>query len=198
MKRRHFAGLVTTAALAGSLLLTGVNSAAAAPDSSATATADARGGIGGATPNAKLPLLIQVDDKANNIVATLRGVGVQVYTCGADGKFPAAPREPVATLQNPRGSTVGIHGRGPFWAAFDGSKVVGTSVASVASPAGPSNVTWVKLSGASEPGAPGLFGKVTFIQRIDTRGGSAPSTPCTPGSTRAVDYSTNYVFWAAK
>jgi Protein of unknown function (DUF3455) len=44
----------------------------------------------------------------------------------------------------------------------------------------------------------GVFSNVTFIQRLDTRGGVAPTGPCTAPRTVAVDYSANYVFWAAK
>ena len=43
-----------------------------------------------------------------------------------------------------------------------------------------------------------MFSKVAFIQRTDTRGGVAPTTPCTVPSTVSVDYSTYYVFWAPK
>jgi hypothetical protein len=197
MRRRIFASLTATAAVTASLLIS-----SAAPAAAQTATTDssatARGGSGGVTPNEKLPVDIQVNATTNKIVTTLRGVGVQVYTCGADGKFPASPREPVATLEDARGRAVGIHGKGPFWAGFDGSKVVGTAIKAVPSPAGPANVTWVKLSGASELNAPGLFGNVSFVQRIDSKGGAAPTAGCTPGSTKAVDYSTNYVFWSPK
>lgn len=47
------------------------------------------------------------------------------------------------------------------------------------------------------PDAPGVFGNVAFIQRLDTRGGVAPAS-CTAPSTVSVDYSANYVFWAPK
>ena len=41
-----------------------------------------------------------------------------------------------------------------------------------------------------------MFSTVKFVQRIDTKGGVAPKTCTAP--TIAVDYSTNYVFWAPK
>ena len=135
----------------------------------------------------------------SEVVATQRGVGSQVYTCGADGKFPTTPREPVATLQNPRGGTVGIHGKGPFWASFDGSRVdrtVGETVGLTSGGAG--NVDWLRVPVTPVPDAPGVFGKVQFVQRVDTKGGVAPATSCTPKSTVSVPYSTNYVFWAPK
>jgi Protein of unknown function (DUF3455) len=191
MRRRLFMGLAAAAALAGSLLITGVGSAAtpdSAPDSATTTSADARGG--GATPNAGLKD-VRVDDKQFKIVATMRGVGAQVYTCGTDGKY--ALREPVATLSG-RGGAAGIHGKGPFWASFDGSRVDGTPFKSQPSPDPRKNIPWLLVTGTPVKDAPGVFGNVAFIQRLDTRGGVAPATCSTP--TLSVDYSANYVFWA--
>ena len=147
------------------------------------------------TPNGKLPESIRVNETQFKIVATQRGVGKQVYTCGTDGKY--ALREPVATLSTLRGAPAGIHGKGPFWAHFDGSRVDGSAPISAPSPAGPSNIAWLKVVGTPVPNAPGAFGNVAFIQRTDTMGGAAPAT-CTAPSTVAVDYSTIYVFWAPK
>jgi hypothetical protein len=48
----------------------------------------------------------------------------------------------------------------------------------------------------STAGTGGAFSNVEFVQRIDTRGGVAPKTCGAP--TVAVDYATNYVFWAPK
>jgi hypothetical protein len=187
--------MAAAAAVTASILLSAAGPAvAAAPDAAAAGTVDARGGSG-ATPNGKLPKEIRVDEAAFTVVATQRGIGSQVYTCGTDGKF--ALREPVATLQNSRGATVGIHGKGPFWASLDGSRVDGSAPVSVPSPAGLSNIAWLKVTGTPVPNAPGVFGKVAFIQRIDTRGGVAPAS-CTAPSTVSVEYSTNYVFWAPK
>jgi len=137
-----------------------------------------------------------VDETKHRIVATQRGVGSQVYKC-ENGTYTL--REPVATLQNLRGGPiVGIHGQGPFWASFDGSRVNGSAPVSAPSPAGPSNIAWLKVTGTQvNPPAPGVFADVAFIQRVDTKGGAAPST-CTGTSTLSVGYSTNYVFWAPK
>jgi Protein of unknown function (DUF3455) len=44
----------------------------------------------------------------------------------------------------------------------------------------------------------GVFNNVLFIQRIDTRGGVAPTGTCSAPTTAAVDYVANYVFWAPK
>lgn len=198
MSRHVLMKMAAALALAGSLALATVSTASAAGDPAPAPAADAsRGGAGGGgrvTPNSQLPVSIQVDESAFRIVATLRGEGVQVYDC-ANGAY--AFREPTATLHELRGNKnpVGIHGAGPFWASFDGSKVIGTGAVSVPQ-TGTSNIAWLRLSAASTAGQGGVFSKVAFIQRIDTRGGVAPATCGAP--TIAVDYSTNYVFWAPK
>ena len=194
MRRRIFTTLAAAVAVAASISIS-AGSAAAQPDTSSVAAAEARGGGGGATPNTGLNDDIKVDEAAFKIVATQRGVGKQVYTC-VNGTYTL--REPVATLQNLRGgATVGIHGKGPFWASFDGSRVDRTAGELIGSaPGGKGNIDWLRVPVTPVPDAPGVFGKVRFVQRVDTRGGVAPQ-PCTT-PTIAVEYSTNYVFWAPK
>jgi hypothetical protein len=198
MKRQLFAGLAAATAVTASLLFAS-GASAAVPDPTAAAAAAAQ--IGGGTPNAKLPVDIQVNDKDNKIVASLIGVGKQIYDCNAAGTGYAF-REPAAGLFTSRGVPAAIHGKGPFWTNFDGSHVDGALIKSVAPPKPADlnkNVAWLLLAGTQPtPNTTGVFSKVTFIQRLDTRGGVAPAGPCTVPSTVAVDYSANYVFWAPK
>jgi Protein of unknown function (DUF3455) len=180
------------AAVAAASFLIGSVSSASAGDVAdpAAIAASARTGI---TPNSQLPPAIQVDEAAFKIVDTQRGIGKQVYDCvGGTYRF----REPIAGLVSLRLVPTGIHGAGPFWASFDGSKVVGTSPVASPSPAGPGNIPWLKVTAASTAGTGGVFSNVAFIQRTDTRGGVAPATCGAP--TVAVDYTTIYVFWAPK
>jgi hypothetical protein len=198
MRRRLFTGVAAAAALAGSLLINGPASAAAAPDTSATATTDSRSGAG-VTPNEALAEAIKVTPTENlKAVATLRGVGKQVYDCvGGSWTF----REPVAVLATSRGIPAAIHGKGPFWTNFDGSRVEGSGAVPVPAPPAtdpPKNVPWLRLKGTPTLNTTGLFSNVTVIQRIDTRGGVAPTGTCTGVATKAVDYTANYVFWAPK
>ncbi len=67
-------------------------------------------------------MAFQVDDTQFKIVASLRGVGKQVYDCATSGGAFVF-REPVAGLFTSRGIPAAIHGKGPFWANFDGSRV---------------------------------------------------------------------------
>jgi Protein of unknown function (DUF3455) len=193
MKRRLVAGLAAIVA-ATATILTASGAAAATPD---VATA---GAPGGPTPNAQLPAAIQVDETQNKVVASFVGIGKQVYDCNAAGTAFTF-REPVAGLLS-RGVQAAIHGKGPFWASFDGSHVDGSGA--VSPPASSAytdltkNVPWLRLVGTPTPNTTGVFSNVAFIQRLDTRGGVAPAGPCTAPKTVAVDYTANYVFWAKK
>lgn len=42
---------------------------------------------------------------------------------------------------------------------------------------------------------PGLLGTVTFIQRLDTTGGLAPTSSCVDGATASVPYTADHAFW---
>jgi Protein of unknown function (DUF3455) len=153
MKHRLFTALAVAAAVAVStLLVTGAD--AATPDVTANS-----GQGPGVTPNAKLPEAIQVLEANNKIVATLRGVGKQVYDCDG-GAFKL--REPVAQLFTSRGALAGIHGKGPFWANVDGSHVDGSAPVSAPSPTDSArNVPWLRLTGTPTPNTTGVFSNVT-------------------------------------
>ena len=193
MKRRIFTSLAATAAVAASILISGATPAVAQPAADSSTAARSAG----VTQNSQLPLdsPIRVDDTKFKVVATLKGIGKQVYSCGTSGTY--ALREPVAGVFDLRGNP-GIPGKGPFWAGVDGSRVditPGTTPESVPQK-GTSNVAWLKVTATPVPNAPGVFGNVAFIQRLDTKGGVAPASCTAP--TVSVDYSANYVFWAPK
>ena len=42
-----------------------------------------------------------------------------------------------------------------------------------------------------------LLDKVTYIQRLNTKGGSAPNAACSAGQTQLVDYTADYYFFSA-
>ena len=193
MKRRFFATLAAAAAVTASMVMVSAADAAT-PDTTAAGAQSA-----GVTPDATVPLAVRVGP-GFKIVASLRGVGKQIYDC-TGGVFTF--REPAAGLFTSRGIPAGIHGQGPFWTNFDGSHVGGTTKDANAGTADSptdrtKNVQWLKLVATPTPGTTGVFSNVKFIQRIDTRGGLAPVGNCTAAGTVAVDYTANYVFWAPK
>jgi Protein of unknown function (DUF3455) len=126
--------------------------------------------------------------------------GTQNYSCNATATgFAWTFVAPRANLFDRRGNVIITHFGGPTWQANDGSKVVGTVVGSKT--VDPHSIAWLLLSGKPTP-APdggGLLANTTFIQRLLTRGGLAPdASTCnarTVGSTAAVPYTAEYVFW---
>jgi hypothetical protein len=204
MKRRLFTSLAAATAATASILLAS-GAAAATPDT----TAPTAGAQGAGVTQASNPLeLIHVDETQYKIVASLRGVGKQVYDCtksSSGGANAFTFREPIAGLFTSRGIPAAIHGKGPvgpFWANFDGSHVDGSAAppegGTAPSPDPAKNIPWLRLHGTPTPNTTGVFSNVAFIQRVDTHGGVAPTGPCTVPTTVAVDYTANYVFWAKK
>jgi Protein of unknown function (DUF3455) len=124
--------------------------------------------------------------------------GTQNYECQSNdaGTMAWVFRQPRAVLVGDDGESLGIHGRGPFWAAYDGSRVVGSSP--VSAPGGdPAHDVPLLLLRATPGEADGRFVGVSYIQRLDTRGGAAPAGPCDPEQqpTLAVPYLAVYYFY---
>jgi len=113
----------------------------------------------------------------------LSATGVQVYECRAGSATDAAAWAfvaPEAQLFDARGHVLGQHGAGPFWMATDGSRIVGVVQARADAPV-TGAIPWLLLRTRST-GGPGVFERVTSIQRLNTEGGATPASGCTPGS----------------
>ncbi len=96
-------------------------------------------------------------------------------------------------------------GPAPQWASVaDGSTIIGARVAAVPAPvadggadAGVTDITWVLLRAASNTGE-GILANVTYVQRVDTKGGVGPSGACDTGdagAARNVGYTARYYFY---
>ena len=137
---------------------------------------------------------------SESLVRTLWADGVQVYECrkAADASFPDwVFVSPDARLADANGTALGRHYAGPTWEASDGSKVVGVVKAKVDAP-DPHAIPWLLLETHST-GKPGMFAKVTSIQRVATVGGVAPTTGCgtaTIGKQERVPYQAQYAQYA--
>ncbi len=92
----------------------------------------------------------------------------------------------------------------PTWRSpVDQSTVWGKKVASVTagtSPICPNidsiSCLLVKAVATSNGQSPiGFFSRTTYIQRLDTKGGSAPNTACTAGQVALVPYTATYSFY---
>jgi hypothetical protein len=123
------------------------------------------------------------------------GEGVQIYRWDGTSWVFVAPE---AKLFADAGhhAQIGIHFAGPTWESNSGSKVVGTAPIAKATP-DPDSIPWLKLGAASTEG-PGIFDRVTFIQRVNTVGGKAPTTPGSfVGEVARVPYTADYFFYRA-
>ena len=90
---------------------------------------------------------------------------------------------------------VGTHYGGPTWKATAEAKSSPQSF-SVARPT-PIQFPWLLLKAVSSQG-PGSFHRVTYIQRVNTQGGLAPSEPGDfEGEIAQVPYTTEYFFYRA-
>jgi hypothetical protein len=134
---------------------------------------------------------------SESLLRTLWADGVQIYECRARADGAGFPEwvfvAPEARLVDANGVLVGHHYAGPTWEAGDGSKVVGVVKAKVDSP-DPKAIPWLLLA-THGTGKPGLFSKVSSIQRVATSGGSMPSTGCgtaTIGKQERVPYTAQY------
>jgi hypothetical protein len=138
----------------------------------------------------QLPPELQVPE-AHRLVLSALGEGVQIYDC-VNGAWSF--REPAAAIL--RGErTVALHYAGPTWQSVkDGSKVVGTVKARVNAKHPERDIPLLLLTAKST--GPGLLAAVDFIQRLETRGGVAPTGACQAGASIGVPYTATYNFWA--
>jgi hypothetical protein len=131
---------------------------------------------------------------------TAVGVGELTYECKAKATdamaFEWTFAGPMAKLMDAKTQKeVGKYYGGPTWESMDGSKVTGKQVAVAPGMAGSIPLQLVKAEPAMGAGA--MMG-VTYIQRVNTKGGVAPSDPCTAamaGTKKTVPYQADYVFY---
>ncbi|WP_406695125.1 DUF3455 domain-containing protein [Singulisphaera sp. Ch08] len=120
------------------------------------------------------------------------GVGVQIYRWNGESWDFVAPAA-VLFANSSEDSAVGMHFAGPTWQSVGGSKVVGTVIEHCTPD--PDAIPWLLLGAASTEG-PGLFRRVTYIQRLNTVGGKAPNHPgAFPGDVARVPYTADYFFY---
>lgn len=127
------------------------------------------------------------------------GTGEITYECREKkdmaGAYEWAFVAPVATLWDMQQKSIGKYYGGPTWEAMDGSKVTGKQVA--IAPAAPGNIP-LQLVKADPAMGKGAMTGVTYIQRLETRGGTAPSAACNAaaaGAKQQVGYQAKYVFY---
>ena len=121
--------------------------------------------------------------------------GVQIWRWDGTSWVFVAP-EAVLYANVEGHGVVGIHYAGPTWESNSGSKVIGTVLERCT--VDPDAIPWLKLAAVSTDG-PGIFRGVTFIQRVNTVGGIAPSDPGDyVGDEARVPYAADYFFYRAR
>ena len=124
--------------------------------------------------------------------------GFQIYTCQVQGTGHGwVLLQPMAVLLEDGHKPFALHYGGPSWTAMDGSTVVATRAAD---PVPSSNtIPWLLLRATSNSGPEGgTFSSTTYIQRLDTTGGLAPTTGCDAahvGASAPVPYTADYYFY---
>ncbi|MDX3657691.1 DUF3455 domain-containing protein [Streptomyces sp. ID05-26A] len=170
-------GIVLVASSLLGILVGGVSSTAA-PTEAATSESSAR-----VAPAVQVP-------PGHKIVQRLQAKGVQTYTC-TTGAWKGL--EPAATLADRLGRGVGLHSRGPIWVStVDGSAVEAAPVDGARNEV-PGAVPELLLKSKSTRGS-GVFEGVSYVQRLNTKGGVAPAGSCTEGAQTSVKYEALYTF----
>jgi hypothetical protein len=125
--------------------------------------------------------------------ARFAGRGVQVYQCTAGAwVFIERAANLVGYETGRSGIQTAIHYKGLTWeSSTDGSLVQGTTIASEPVTG---SIPQLLLQATANRGT-GIFGRVTYINRLDTRGGAAPAGSCTSGQTVGVPYTAQYLFY---
>jgi hypothetical protein len=164
-----------------------------------------RGDLSVALPN--VPAALQIPESGDVVILRAPARGVQIYTCTAGSPADGGTADggaayswvfsaPDAMLFDDQMTQIGHHYAGPTWELNDSSKVVGMVLAKAASPDSTA-IPWLLLKAVSTSGT-GVLTRARFIQRIDTKGGIAPTTTCdttNAGTQARVDYSATYYFW---
>src|SRR5262249_41389963 len=137
---------------------------------------------------------IQVPE-GNKVAFHAYAIGVQIYKwTGSAWAFGA----PAAVLYANAGYDVevGTHYAGPTWESNSGSKVLGKRLQGCTPD--PTAIPWLLLQAVKSEG-PGVLHRVTYIQRVNTVGGIAPSTPgSSAGEIKEVPYTAEYYFYRAE
>jgi hypothetical protein len=119
---------------------------------------------------------------AGNVLETqFAGRGVQVYQCTAGAWVFVEPAAQLVGYEiGTPGVQAAIHYKGPTWeSTTDGSLIQGTAITSEPVTG---SIPQLLLQATVNRGT-GVFGRVTYINRLDTVGGAAPAGSCTSGQT---------------
>ena len=138
---------------------------------------------------------IQIEE-GNKVHFRGYAVGFQIYTWNGVSWGSSVPD---AMLFDDDGNVVATHfgtPNGPAWKSNSGSEVVGKLPPKRVT-VDPAAIPWLLLEANSNlTHGPGIFGGTTFIHRVNTTGGLAPSVAgITIGQVAEVPYTADYFFY---
>lgn len=130
------------------------------------------------------------------------GVGETAYECrekkDAAGQYEWVFLGPEAVLNDRSGKKIGNYfGPPATFENMDGSKVVGVQMA--VSPSSPGNLP-MQLAKANPATGSGAMVGMTYVQRVNTKGGVAPAKACdasSKGDLEKVKFQADYIFYKA-
>jgi len=123
--------------------------------------------------------------------------GVQIYKWNGNAWVFDAPRAALFAEANFFGE-VGSHYRGPNWESKSGSRVKAVRVQDTGCTPDQTAITWLLLV-STETSGPGIFNGITYIQRVNTTDGIAPTDfGLSIGELREVPYTAEYYFYRAQ
>ena len=138
----------------------------------------------------------------HQLVMSALGSGDLTYECKAKAAMPDTFEwsfvGPVAGLTDKNGIAVGKYYGGPTWESNDGSRVTGKQLAVVPGNPGSIPLQLVKTNGGTGTGAMGAMSDISYIQRLNTVGGIAPTDNCSNdnlGAKKMVKYQADYLFY---
>jgi hypothetical protein len=134
----------------------------------------------------------------NSAYLTVHAKGDQIFHCTLKtGEYSWKWYAPEAKLYDTQNQAlVGSHGAGPSWTHKDGSSVKAKGIQKIDAP-DKSAAPWLLLEAIGHKGD-GLLAQTSYIQRVNTQGGIAPSSGCDAnhlGSEKRVPYTADYNFY---
>ena len=130
----------------------------------------------------------------NKLAFHVYALGVQIYRWNGTSWVFVAPSARLYADAEYHGE-VGTHYAGPTWESNSGGKVIASRLESCVPD--PTAIAWLLLQTVSSEG-PGIFDRVTYVQRVNTAGGLPPSDPGPYiGAEEEVPYTAEYYFYRA-
>jgi len=143
-------------------------------------------------PDLPSPLCDRLQAQGGRVAFHVYALGVQIYRWNGASWVFVAPAARLFADAEYHGE-VGIHYAGPTWESNSGGKVIASRLESCAPD--PTAIPWLLLQTVSTEG-PGIFHRVTFIQRVNTAGGLPPTAPgAYIGAEEQVPYTAEYYFY---